>query len=191
MIVSDEQKRVQSAPVIDRGIALKVMNHGLWNDWKNRQSCVREAKAKPLPGPLSQAFASGPIKVAGKTVNRAVPSHFAILQALESPLLKMMESAMTNKDVKMDFKPAEQWEICLVFTQDAETLYEMLENEGVKAIKKLARSAVGHSWDAGIVNLVMISVLEQIKRHIETTVRFAAELEGGGEVSFFQEPKAQ
>jgi hypothetical protein len=30
-------------------------------------------------------------------------------------------------------------------------------------------------------------VLEQIKRHVETTVKFAAEMESAGEISFFQD----
>ena len=99
----------------------------------------------------------------------------------------MQTWTMTKKKSDVDFKPKEQWEICYVFTEDSETVYTLLENEGAKSISLAAKKSVGLKWDAAAVNLVMLAVLEQVKRHIETTVKFAAEMEASGDVSFFRE----
>lgn len=154
-------------------------------EFKGRQSCAKAAMARPLPGAAGLAFTKGAIKAGGKTVASVVPAHFAVLQALESPLLKMIENAMTQKSVNVDFKPKEQWEICYVFTADIEATYELLESDGVAAIRKVAKKAVGMTWDASSLNLVMLAVLEQVKRHAETLVRFAADMEATKEISFF------
>jgi hypothetical protein len=156
-------------------------------EFRGRQSCIQKAQSKPLPGAAGKAFTSGPIKAAGKVVNRVVPCHFAILQALESPLLAMIENAMTQKRQEVDFKASEQWDVCYIFTEDAEAVYELLESEGVSSVRKAAKSTVATKWEAAAVNLVMLAVMEQVKRHIETTVRFAGEMEAQGEVSFFRE----
>ena len=185
--ITQQRRVVESAPVIDRETALKAVNWALLERHCKKQKSIATAKVVPLPGASGKAFTTGNIKAGGKIVFRAVPAHFAVLQALESPLLKMMENAMTKSEVKLDFKPSEQWEVCYVFTEDAEKVYDLLESEGVKAIKKVARKEVGMKWDAASVNLVMLAILEQIKRHVETTVKFAADMQEAAEVTFFQE----
>ncbi len=159
--------------------------------FKGRQACILKAQAKPLPGAAGKAFTTGAIKAGGKIVNRVVPCHFAVLQALNSPLLTMIESAMTKKKVDVDFKPKEQWDICHVFTSDIEEIYELLEKDGAGAVSKIAKKEVGLKWEAASVNLVMLAVLEQVKRHIETVVRFATEMEENKDVSFFLEQSGE
>ena len=100
----------------------------------------------------------------------------------------MIENAMTQKAAEVDFKPAQQWDICHVFTEEAEKLYDLMETQGVKSVKESAKRSVGMAWDAAAVNLVMMAVLEQVKRHIETTVKLAGDMREEGQVSFFQEP---
>jgi hypothetical protein len=172
---------------IDRETALKAVNIDLLKSWRNKQTCIERAQSKPLPAAAGKAFTSGNIKACGKVVSRVAPVHFAILQALDSPLLKMIEQATTSSKNEVDFKASEQWDVCYVFTEDAEAVYTMLETDGVKAIRQAAKKAVGLKWDAAAVNLVMLAVLEQIKRHVQTTVRMASEMKDEGEVSFFQE----
>lgn len=187
----DEQsarKAVQTTPTVSREVALRAVNLDPFLKWKGRQACLAAAKAKPLPGAAGHAFTSGDIKIAGKVVHRCVPAHFAVLQAISSPLLVMMEEAASKKEVRMDFKPQEQWEMALVFTEDAEAMYDLLESEGVKAIKQKARKEIGMKWEPASVNLVIVAILEQIKRHVETTVKFSAEAEKDGQISFFREP---
>ena len=182
---------LRNATAIPREIALGAVNIDRYAEWRGRQACIEKAQSKPLPGASGKAFASGPVRAAGKIVNRVVPSHFAVLQSLDSPLLSMIENAMGKKSVDVSFKPHEQWQICYVFTEDAEEVYTLLETEGAKAVAQAAKKAVGMGWEASAVNLVMLAVLEQIKRHVETTVKFAAEMEAQGDVSFFQELKTK
>lgn len=155
-------------------------------EFKGRQSCIKAAQAKPLPGPAGQAFASGPIKAAGMVVHKIVPAHFAVLQAMKSPLLTMIENAMTQKAVDVDLKGSEEWDICYLFTSDIEAVYNKLENEGVIAIQADAKK-IGFQWDSAAIKLVIVAVLEQVKRHISTTVRFAADMDKDGQISFFRE----
>ncbi len=184
-------RRLQEHPKVPRDQAVRCVNLEPFLLWKGRQSCIKAAQARPLPGAAGAAFTKGPIKAAGKTIAHVVPAHFAVLQALESPLLKMIENAMTQQSVSVDFKPKEQWEICYVFTSDIETVFDLLENDGVAAVKKTAKKVVGMGWEASALNLVMLAVLEQIKRHAETLVSFAGEVAEKGEISFFLENPAR
>lgn len=154
--------------------------------FRGRQECARRAMAKPLPGPAASAFTKGAIEAGGKIVNRVVPAHFAVLQALNSPLLKLIENATTEKKSEVDFDDEQQWQICYIFTTDAKQLRSTLKSKGVEAIKKEAESACGE-WSAAEINFVMLAIVEQLKRHVETTVKFAAEMEANGDVHFFRE----
>ena len=173
---------------IDRDTALKSVNRELLGRFRQKNECDQRARSKPLPGSAGKAFTSGPINAGGKVVNRVVPAHFALLQALESPILKMIESAAADKEKKseVDFKPREEWELCYVFTEDVEASYELLESKGVAELRKAIKKAA-MSWEGVATNLIMMAVVEQIKRHVETTVRFAAEMEKDGQVTFFRE----
>lgn len=153
-----------------------------------RQRCVERAKTKPLPGPAAGAFIHGGIVAAGKNVQRVMPIHFIILQALDSPLLKMIENAMTKKSVEVDYSERQQWELCHVFTCEPRSLRRTFKDNGISKIKSDAESFM-ESWTAAEINIVMLAILEQVKRHIETTVKFAAEMEAKGDVSFFREPE--
>ena len=161
--------------------------HKAFQNFRARQSCIKEAMAKPLPGAAGDAFVKGAIPVAGKIVNRVVPTHFAVLQALDSPLLKMIENATTDSKASVDMDDEQQWQVCFVFTTDAKALRRTLKTSGVDEIKRQAEEACG-DWGAAELNFVMLAVIEQLKRHVETTVKFAAEMEASGDVSFFREP---
>lgn len=168
-------------------IACRAVNFKPWFEFKGRQECIKKAQAKPLPGAAEIAFTRGAIKAGGKIVNRVVPSHFAVLQAINSPLLSMIESAARDKSAKVDFSPESQWEICYIFTEDSKSVYRALKDKGADFVRDQALNVVGEGWDAAAVNLVMIAVIEQMKRHVETTIKFAAEMEASGDVSFFRE----
>lgn len=176
-----------SAPMIDRNVAIKAVNLEPYIKFRQEQDAIASARTKPLPGSSLKAFTSGAINAGGKIVQRVVPAHFAVLQALDSPLIKMIENATNRKDEEAEFKPAQQWEVCYVFTQDIEQIFTELEEKGVKAIKSAARKEIGMKWEAAAVNVVLMAVLEQVKRHIQTTVKMVGEMEKEGEVTFFRE----
>lgn len=154
-------------------------------EFKGRQSCADKAKSKPLPGASAGAFLHGEIKVSDRLVRRVVPIHFTVLQALESPLLKMIENAMTKKSAEVDYSEEQQWEICHVFTAEPRELRRTLKEKGISEIK--VQSLILENWSAAQINMTMLAILEQVKRHIETTVKFAGEMEKEGNISFFQE----
>ena len=175
------------AEPIPRDVALGSLNLNRFFEFKGRQSCIEKAMAKPLPGASFAAFTKGEIPAAGKVVNRVVPAHFAVLQALDSPLLKMIEQATTKQKADVDFTAEQRWQVCYVFTEDAKTVFKALKSKGADFIRQEAENAILEVWDEAQINLVMIAVLEQIKRHIQTTVKFAGEMKERGDVSFFQE----
>lgn len=181
------KQKLGNAPIIPREVALRAINTKRYQEWQAEQEAIAAAQIKPLPGTSLKAFTTGAIKAGGRYVSRVVPAHFAVLQALDSPLIKMIENATTKKDKEVEFKPSQQWEVCYVFTEDAEKVYTLLENEGVKAVRSAAKRDVGLKWEAAAVNMVLMAVLEQVKRHIQTTVKMVGEMEQEGEVTFFQE----
>lgn len=165
-----------------RGGHQALINH------RARQSCIGKAMAKPLPGAAESAFTKGAIPAAGKSVNRVVPTHFAVLQALSSPLLTMIENATAETKANVDFDDEQQWQVCFVFTSDAKELRRTMKDKGVEEIKRQAEAACG-DWSAAELNFVMLAVVEQLKRHVEQTVKFAAEMQAGGEVEMFKAQK--
>jgi hypothetical protein len=158
-------------------------------EYRNRQSCIRQAMAKPLPG-ASDAILKNSIQVGSRQIRPVVPAHFAILQGLDSPLLKLIADAATNKKSELTNPTQEQkWEICHVFTAEPKTLFKAFKSQGAAFIREQAADAVGMEWEAAEVELAMPAIMEQLKRHIETTVKFAAEMEAKDDVSFFREQK--
>jgi hypothetical protein len=169
--------------------ALGERVHKPWFEFHGRQACIERAMAKPLPGASASAFTTGAIEAGGHIVRRVVPTHFAVLQALKSPLLAMIEQASKEAAASIDLDPDQQIEICHVFTADPKDLRATLKaSGGVDAIRAQAQNACGE-WGAAEINFVILAIIEQLKRHVETTVRFAADLEAKGDVSFFLEPK--
>ena len=186
---------LKNAVAIPRDIAVGTINRAKLFEFRGRQACAAKAHGRPLPGASGHAFTSGPIKAGGLTVARVTPAHWAVLQSLESPLIGMVESvkeaetgADGTKKTSMQWAQKDQWNACYIFTQDIEALYCIMEEKGGKEIAKMARREFGMNPDvAASVNVIMAAILEQMKRHVETMVHFAAELEGSKEISFFQE----
>ena len=160
-------------------------------EFRGRQSCIRQAMTKPLPG-ASDAILKDSIQVGSRKIRPVVPAHFAILQGLDSPLLKLIADATANKAADLVNPTQEQkWEICHVFTAEPKTLFKAFKSQGADFIREQSADAVGMEWQASEVELAMPAIMEQLKRHIETTVRFAAEMEAKGDVSFFREQKGE
>lgn len=172
--------------------ALGEKGHRSFFEHRGRQACIQKAMAKPLPGALGNAFLKSDIKVGSRMIRPVVPAHFAVLQALDSPLLKLIAEATSSKSAELkNPSQEEKWEICHVFTAEPKTLFKELKSKGVDFIREQAQDAVGMTWEAAEVELAMPAIMEQLKRHIETTVRFAAEMEAKNEVSFFREQKPE
>lgn len=177
--------------IVPRDIALATVNRTLLGRWQDRRKCARHARAKPLPGPAGDAFLRGSLQVGPHSVSKVMAVHQAALQALNSPVLKLVELAAdqpgAQKEAKWDFAQQEIWDACYVFTQSPETIFDLFEAGRLAEIQKLARREVGLTWAAAEVNLVFLTVLEQFSRHAATTVEFVAGMKEDGIKTFFLE----
>jgi uncharacterized protein (UPF0248 family) len=182
---------LSQVPKIDYETAIRAVNFEPYFKFLHRQKCTQQAMSKPLPGESRGAFLNGAINIQGKSVHRIVPSDFIVLEALKSPILKMMEQATQSGEKKseMEWTAQEEFEICYVFTTDPKEVYRTLKSKGVDEIKRLAEETI-LEWDAEIPRFVTLAVIEQLKRHVETKVKIATEIQKEGEISFFREQKS-
>lgn len=172
---------------ISRDMALKALNLEPYFAFRGRQYCAKQAQSVPLPGASADAFLRGTTKVGDVIVREVVPVHIACLQAVDSPLLKMVAQATESKEKKSnaDFDEESQWAICYIFTSEPKRLRTILKEGGASAIKEASEKTVD-GWPASKINMVILAVIEQFHRHITTTVKFAAEVEKQVDKSFFQ-----
>lgn len=145
----------------------------------------KRAIADPLPGPAGDAFCSGPIEVGGKIVYKVVPRHFQALKAIGSPLIGIMQDVVSTGKVETEFDDEQAWEICWIFTHTGKQVREVF-TKGVSAIKEAAMVEVGECEDYP-VNLVIFAIMEQLKRHMSTAIKYNAEAQERGDVSFFRD----
>jgi hypothetical protein len=159
---------------------------------RRSQECIRKAMAIPLPGASANAILKSNITVGSHEIRPVCPVHFAALQALDSPILKLMEDATTGgKSELKNPTPEQKWEACHVFTAEPKQLFRDLKAKGVDYLREQSQEQVGLEWDAAEIELAMPAIIEQLHRHIQTTVKFAAEMEAKGDVSFFREQGAK
>ncbi len=144
----------------------------------------KRASADPLPGPLVRAFCEGPIEVAGVTVFPVVPRYFQALRALNSPLISMLQDVVQSGKIDTELSDEQAWEICWIFTHTGKQVREAM-TKGVNQIRELAMVEVGESQFP--VALVTAAVMEQVKRHMETAVKYTAQAKEEGSISFFQD----
>lgn len=183
-----EVENLKHSNTIDRETALASVNLEPYFYFHGRQACIEKAMAKPLPGAAEDAFLNGGIKVAGRTIWEVMPVHLKCLQALKSPMLLMVESATSSKDKKSDaeFDESEERELCYIFTEKPEVLEDTPKGERVELIKSKAKEIFGKCLAAEI-NMTVVAIMEQFNRHIQTSVKFAAEIERSGDVRFFRD----
>lgn len=174
-----------------REIAMRSVNPRAFFEWKGRQECAARAMAKPLPGAAADAILSGNTKVGDVVVQKVQPVHIAYLQELASPLLQLAENASKSKEKKdtQDFRLRQQREVCYIFTEDPELLFDSIDTSTVEEKKNKANAFV-KNWDAAKVNMVILAIIEQFHRHIKSTIRFATEVQSQGDASFFRELQA-
>jgi hypothetical protein len=148
---------------------------------RNRQNCVRKAMSKPLPGAAASAFLEGAVKVGDYAINEVMPIHLKCLQLVNSPLLDLVSAAITDgKEAKREIEFEDEWNLCLIFTENPETLYDKPKSELLKYITDKAKSRFKMA-NSATVNGICAAIVKQFERHIATTVRYASDVEGGAE----------
>lgn len=144
----------------------------------------KRASADPMPGPLIRAFCEGPIEVAGVTVFPVVPRYFQALRALNSPLISMLQDVVQSGKIDTELTDEQAWEICWIFTHSGKQVRDAMA-KGLSVLKELSMVEIGESQFP--VALVTAAVMEQIKRHMETAVKYTAQAKEEGSISFFQD----
>ncbi len=162
-----------------------IQNEDLAKEAIIENLAAKRALADPLPGPSGEAFIGGPIVVGGKTVYQVVPRYFQALKAIDSPLIGAMQDVVSEGKVDTEFTDEQAWEICWIFTNTPKVVRETLA-KGAGAVKEASMSEVGETPEYP-VNLVIVAVMEQLKRHLATAVKFAAEAKEEGKLTFFQD----
>ena len=152
--------------------------------FRSNQSCIAKAQSKPLPGAAADAFISKEMRINGRKIFRVFPSHVKALQALDSPLLKMGETATKEKTASGDFNETQQLELCYVFTSEPKELRLKLEKFGVEKLKSEAAEFDG-VWDAAEIQATCIAAISQYAKHIQTNVKLIQEAAEGDR--FFQD----
>ena len=154
-----------------------------------RQSCIRAAMAKPLPGAAGDAFLKGAVTVGDFTIYEVMPIHLKCLQIVDSPLLKGTPVASEDgKHVAIqmpEFEFQDEWNLCFIFTHDPEALYdtpksklkEVIESEGRRLFKPSRDGVV----NAATVNGICSAIMRQFERHHATTIRHESEMDNAPE----------
>lgn len=165
-----------------------AVNLGPYISFKQRNECAERAQSVALPGAAADAFIRGATKVGDVIVREVEPVHIACLQAVNSPILNMVSQATEAKEKSSDadFGIKDQWYVCHIFTANPDDLMDILDCGGEKKIKEVSKNAIYKQWNAAKINMVMLAIIEQFHRHVQTTVKFAAEVEGQVDKSFFQ-----
>lgn len=160
-------------------------------DFVAKQQAAAIAAGDPLPGPLGEAFASGPIVVAGISVRKVVASDWVFFKALNSPVLRMVLELQQNpeKPDEVTFTEQENWALAWQFTHTPAEIREALKG-GVEAFNQRVLEDIGDSWAAETVNLVGVAVMEQLARQWKTSLKHQQEAEEKGEISFFRDAGA-
>lgn len=156
-----------------------IQNADLATEQKLTQIATKRALSDPLPGALADAFIKGPIKIGEYSVRPMVPSTFVFLKAIESPLIGMIQDVVSLGEIDTELSFEQSWELCWIFTHSAKECRESLEN-----IKQLSIDQVG-DVEGYPVQLVTTAVFEQVRRHMATAVKQAAEAQESGELRFF------
>jgi hypothetical protein len=160
-----------------------------WGQFRKRQSCISVAASKPLPGSSGDAFINGPVRVDKYTIYEVMPIHHLALQAIESPLLSLVSSAVesSGESAKAEFDPKDEREVCFIFTTDPEAL-----ESTPKAVRRQFIHTGADAFKnvpAAFINAICSAVIEQYRRHLQTTLRLQQQLEGQVEKGFFPAPK--
>jgi hypothetical protein len=152
--------------------------HGVLIQHKMRQSCVRQAMSKPLPGAAGAAFLEGSVKVGEYAINEVMPIHLKCLQLVNSPLLDLVTAAVENgKEAKREIEFEDEWNMCFIFTENPEVLYDTPKSELAALIKKQGKERFRLANSAA-VNGICAAIVKQFERHISTTVRYASDIDG-------------
>jgi hypothetical protein len=161
--------------------------HQTWVAAMENQKKQQQAMAVPLPGEAGDAFLKGAIQVGGHFVNEVFPVHPKALQAVNSPLLKIMGGGGADSSGKqtLEVEPSEEREICFIFTCDPERLEDTPKNKLADFIKAGAKEKFGRA-NSATISAIVNAVFLQWLRHRNTQLELNSATEQQVEKKIFQ-----
>lgn len=156
------------------------------------QMAVRRASASPLPGPLFDAFASEHVIQVGEIkVRKIVSNDWPIFEKLQSPLIELTKEKAQNDGGAVDLTVTNEQECEMVwqFTHTPRECRELMA-EGREAFRERAVLEVGDSIDQPTVKLIIMAIMEHLKRSWQTCLEHQAKMEQEGQVTFFRDTTA-
>lgn len=153
----------------------------------------RRANSEPLPGPMAEAFAGGSIKVGEYRIRKVVASDWVAFKQIKSPVLEMildLQQGAGNPEYKpseMEFSDQQQWELVWQFLKTPKEVRKAIADGTISA---LAESEIGDAVEQPTVMLLIAAVMEQLKRSWQTAVKYGAEAEKSGDITFFRDTEA-
>ena len=154
------------------------------------------AAADALPGPLKSAFGQMSIHVAGYEVRPVVAYDFVLFEHLNSfvhrQILETMQTPEGQQPEEVTPTKQEAWDLVWQLTRTAKEADAVFQAGGTKAIQQASREAFPMVLHDAVINQVIAAAMQQIKRYMETMIRYGAgeDTGGNGKTTFFQEAGA-
>jgi len=141
-----------------------------------KEQANRRAAATPLPGALADAFLTDAIQVTDNMfVRRIVASDWKILQALGSPIYKLILELQKDAALREDisYTDEEEWEMCWQFTHNPKECRELLA-KGKDAFRSEA-VALGDTLTLPVMKSIVAAVRKHLFDSYLTKVNFGSE----------------
>lgn len=149
---------------------------------KAQAEATRRVGATPLPGPLLDAFDPPTVVIAGLTMLPITAGHIAILQRIDSPLLRAVERMQSPGDATAKDDDDEAGiegtvETLYVFATEPRELRQTIA-KGRELFREAAMQAVGDGLPLRLVGEVTRALGEYFARSFATSIEY--EQSGGG-----------
>lgn len=144
---------------------------------RERDANIAHAGATPLPGPLAEAFASGPVKIGDYTIREFVPMDAAILRRLNSPFYQQIIETLKPKEERRPTptEDSDEWVVIFLFTRSCLEAERVLDL-GVAEFQRQARAAFAHNprLNLALYNDLYQACAARVVRAFSTALHYRA-----------------
>jgi hypothetical protein len=160
-----------------------------------KDQAYREASANPLPGPLTEAFASLPENVAGLRVRKMVHYDFVLLRIIKSPLLEQLARTRGGKRGLTRWSDDQGWEMIWQFTRPPEVVHAWLSRQpparAAANYREMCRREIGFTLGPVEGALLVRLVQKAFVEAFSTVLQYIPRDDGSGATTqSFQTPPA-
>ena len=142
-----------------------------------RDESQKRAAADPLPGPLSDAFLKGAIRISRDVaVRRIVASDWHILKGLDSPILRQLLELQKDESLREEtaYSDVEQCEMVYQFTHTPKECRELLA-QGRNLFKAKAEDYCDDQINFAQMPQIIAAITKQLSDCIATSLSYSAD----------------